>query len=66
MYQIWAQETSTVQSTVVLIEIIIWDTVLIQLNGGVSSTMKCVLLSRDLTHFLPDAAKYISYKTAYG
>ena len=31
------------QSTVVLIEIIIWDVVLIWLNGGVSSKVDCVV-----------------------
>ena len=34
---------STEESTVVLIELIIWDAVLIWLNGGISSTVNCVV-----------------------
>ncbi len=50
MFQIWAQE----QSTVVLIEIIIWDAVLIWLNDGISSNLPFELLSLDLIRFHPD------------
>ena len=40
MCQIWAY---TDQSTVALIEVIIWDAVLILLNDGVSSKVDCVV-----------------------
>ena len=47
----WDQEVnvphlgSTEHSTVLLIEIIIWDAVLIWLNGGVSSKLDCVVVA---------------------
>ena len=43
-----------VPNLVVLIEIIIWDAVLIWLNDGVSLPMPFVSLSPVLVHFLPD------------
>ncbi len=60
---------STLQSTVVLIEITIWDALLIWLNGGVSSKVDCVVIA-DLAHLLPDPTtserKYLSSETDYG
>ena len=35
---------SVEQSTVVLIEVIMWDAVLIWLNGGVSTEVDCVVV----------------------
>ncbi len=43
---------SAEQSTVVLIEIIIWNAALILLNGGVYSNAFFVFLRPDLAHFL--------------
>ena len=62
----WGQEGnvpnlgSTERSTVVLIEIIIWDTVLIWLNEGISSSvfvLYFVVLFQNIQNFLWDFIK---------
>ncbi len=61
---------SSEQSTVVLIEMIIWDAILISLNGGVSSKVDCVIAAAIWHILLPDHTtserQYLSSETGYG
>ena len=63
--------SSTEQSTVVLIKIIIWDAVLIWLNGSVFSKVFCVVAAPIwhiyfLTMHATSERQYLSFEAGYG